>query len=188
MVDQVQIKTITIQDVIEREEEDKLIEISEGQWDEEETLGVAGGDHGEIEMEIAGEMRNYAKANNLGRVYPGDTDFILEGVPGNIILMRKPDVAFVAADRVQDKIGGYYYLAPDLAVEIISPSDRPGKVARKLGEYLRAGVKQVWLVYPESQEVIVHSGGGVTVYGINDTLHGGDELPGFSLPLKTIFG
>lgn len=102
--------------------------------------------------------------------------------------MRLPDVSFVAAARVQRITEGYYYLAPDLAVEIISPSERPGKIHKKLGDYFRSGVRQVWLVYPEKKQVVIHQPDGTaTTYSEHDTLSGAEVLPAFTLDIKSLF-
>lgn len=132
-------------------------------------------------------MGAFVEEKGLGAVYTPDTVFVLEGEPDNIITMRRPDGAFVRADRVQHIFEGYYYLAPDLAVEIISASERPGKTARKLNDYQRSGVREVWQVYPEAGEVLVYRRNKVRVYGVEDTLSGSEVLPDFELPLKSLF-
>lgn len=179
------VTAITEADVQARSQEDKLIEISRGQWEEST---IASPEHGRIGMKVGALIFNHATTNQLGEVYGADTTYVLEGSPGKVITMRLPDVSFVKAERVQRVAEGYYYLAPDLAVEIISSTERPGKVAQKLQDYLKAGVQQAWLIYPKDQEVLVYTPDGHTaVYGIEDSIPGGDLLPNFSLPVKTIF-
>ncbi len=126
------------------------------------------------------------KTHQLGRVYPGDTTYILEEDRDGVQLMRLPDVSFVAAHRVKTHDRQtYYQLAPDLAIEIISPSERAVTMRAKLREYLRAGVRQV---YPETQEVVVTlADGAVRTYDMGQTILGDDLLPGFALPVAAIF-
>ncbi|MGH7754405.1 MAG: Uma2 family endonuclease, partial [Gemmatimonadales bacterium] len=78
--------------------------------------------------------------------------------------------------------------APDLAVEVLSPDDRPGEVAAKVADYLRAGAQTVWVVDPESRTVTVHTGGGATRYAAYETLDGAPVLPNLSLPVATLLG
>ena len=105
-------------------------------------------------------------------------------------LVRIPDVSFVSWDRLPERrvprvpIAD---LAPDLAVEVISPNNTAREMERKLQEYLTAGVRLVWHVYPEPQEVHVHTAERHDVLTIDQELAGGDVLPGFALPLRQLF-
>ena len=164
------------------------LEITDGEWvgfEEGEFMG--GEEHGWIETIIIHALMSWVLKNNSGRVYPGDTVFVLDGEPGNLQVKRRPDVAFVHSDRVQ-ATRGYCYSAPDLAVEIISPSERPGAIRDKLNTYLQFGVQQVWQVYPDNRQVVVnYPDGSSKTYGISDVIPGSDLLPGFELAVKTIF-
>lgn len=166
------------------------LEIVDGEWvglSSEEDEYVGGEEHGTIEFRLLLAIGNYVVEHKLGRVYPGDTDFILQGTPHALRLKRRPDVAFVSEKRVK-KTKGYIYASPDLAIEVISPTERPGPILKKLGEYLTYGVKQVWHVYPAKQEIIVYLPDGSNhTYPITDTVPGGDVLPGFSLPIADLF-
>lgn len=165
------------------------LEIVNGDWvlSGEEDEYVGGEEHGTIEFRLLLAIGNHVVAHKLGRVYPGDTDFVLQGTPQNITLKRRPDVSFVAEKRVK-KTKGYIYASPDLAVEVISPTERPGPILKKLSEYLTYNVKQVWHVYPGRQEVIVYlPDGSSQTYKSGDFLPGGDVLPGFSLAVADIF-
>jgi len=106
--------------------------------------------------------------------------------------MRRPDVAFVSYQRwAKDQdlsSGNGWEVVPDLAVEVISPTDLAAEVMRKVYEYLEAGVVEVWLVYPELRRVHrFNSIGGITSVGPAGMLDGGDLLPGFELPLADLF-
>jgi Uma2 family endonuclease len=78
-------------------------------------------------------------------------------------------------------------MAPDLAVEVLSPGDRPGEVLGKVGDWLRAGCRVVWVIDPERRQVRVYrTDGSESVLGESDALDGEDVLPGFSCPLADL--
>lgn len=108
-------------------------------------------------------------------------------------IARGPDVSFVAwaslpdgrpparGDRVPS-------IVPDLVVEVLSESNRPGEMARKRREYFTAGVKQVWEIDPETRDAVVHTAEDVaTDIPANGSIDGGDLLPGFVLSLQELF-
>lgn len=77
--------------------------------------------------------------------------------------------------------------APDVAVEVLSPDDRPGYVRERVAEWLEAGTQAVWVVDPRKRNVTVHEAGGASVYGEQDRFPGGVLLPGFELPVHDLF-
>jgi Uma2 family endonuclease len=88
----------------------------------------------------------------------------------------------------RDEWAQYPTIVPDLAVEVVSPNDEPADVAAKVTFYVAHGVLLVWVVYPRSPRVIVHQPGQEPrTLGIADTLGGGEILPGFHLPVASIF-
>jgi Uma2 family endonuclease len=99
-----------------------------------------------------------------------------------------PDCAFMSTARqAKPTPEAYNALPPDLAVEVLSPSNTPDEIAIKVDNYLRAGVV-VWVVNPDAERVTVHRPDAPPqTYGINDTLDGGNVLPGFTLPVRDIF-
>jgi len=101
-----------------------------------------------------------------------------------------PDVGFVCGNRFPDGVPdrGFSPVPPDLAVEVISPTDRKADIAAKQELYRRAGVPLVWWVDPEKMMVTVHRlGQKPEVLDVSGTLDGGDVLPGFELELRSIF-
>lgn len=166
----------------------KHLEITDGEWvgfEEDEFVG--GERHGWLEALLLHVLVDWTLQTKAGHIYSGDTVFVLKGVPGRIELKRQPDIAFVAADRVRPS-AGCFYGAPDLAVEIISPSERPNEIQRKLQEYLASGVRQVWHVFPDTQEIVVHfPDGSAHTYRVGAVLPGGELLPGLSLNVADIF-
>jgi Uma2 family endonuclease len=180
---------ITIKDIEGMEARGITREIVNGQWVEAREEKMAGELYGAIATNLIIALGSYVKTHQLGRVYPADTTYILEEDKDGVQLMRLPDVSFVAAGRVKTHDRDtYYQLAPDLAIEIISPSERAVAMRAKIKDYLRTGVRQVWQVYPETQEVLVYlADGTVRTYDIGQTIPGGEILPGLALPVADIF-
>jgi Uma2 family endonuclease len=82
----------------------------------------------------------------------------------------------------------YWPIAPDLAVEVVSPSDRAAEVLAKVAEYLEAGTRLVWVVYPQTQKIVVYRpSADVQMLSVSDTLEGGDVVPGFACPVAEVF-
>ena len=128
----------------------------------------------------------YVRENDLGIVLGADG--MLRLTPG---LVRIPDLSFVSWGRLPGRAfprEEIWSLAPDLAVEVVSKGNTREEMARKLVNYFAAGVRQVWYIYPASGEVQVYvSADTHTTLSRQDTLDGGDVLPGFQLPLGTLF-
>lgn len=166
------------------------LEIINGEWvgiGQEGDEVTTGEEHGWIESLLIVLIGGFVLANKLGRVYPGDVTFVLEGTPDDIRLMREPDVAFVAQTNVVPT-KGFIYRAPDLAIEIISPSQSYSEMTDKIDEYFHYGSKQVWLVLPDKKQVEVHfPDRRPEKYRVGQTISGGDLLPGFTLDVGSIF-
>ncbi len=108
--------------------------------------------------------------------------------PDNV---RSPDVSFVAAGRFPEERApvGFPALAPDLAVEVLSPDDRPSEMFQKFGEYLDAGTRLVWVIDPDNRIAAAYrSTTDVRVVAETNSLDGEDVVPGFACPLKDILG
>ncbi len=145
---------------------------------------MAGARQGRIGMEIGSEIRNFAKANKLGTVYGADTSFQL------VDNTRQPDVGYVSFARFPEtgEPLGKWEIAPDLAVEVISPTNSYAEIFGKIDEYFEAGTKEVWVVEPERKVLTVyHSPMKSTILGIDDELVGTEVLPNFRLKLSEIF-
>lgn len=145
------------------------------------TMSPAGQKHGRIIMNLGVPLTQHVKTNKLGYVYGAETGFKLAADPDTV---RAPDIAFVSQEQV-DKVGdpeGYWPGAPDLAVEVLSPGDRVSEVEQKVQEYPQAGTRLVWVVSPKMRTVTVYrSLTDIEVLTENDTLDGGDVVPGFSV-------
>jgi len=124
----------------------------------------------------------------LGHLSGADGGFLISRNPDTVVA---PDVAFVRRDRlppVEQQIA-FLELAPDLAIEVLSPSDRYTDVNDKVMLYLRSGVGLVWIVDPARRTITTFSSQHPPrVFTTDDTIDGGDILPGLSLPVAGIFG
>ena len=133
---------------------------------------------------LAHQLQIYLDGNDLGELAVGDATVRLRPY-----LVRVPDVAFVLWENAPpDDAPQIPDLAPDLAVEVISPSNTPKEMARKRKEYFGAGTRLVWQVYPDRKEVEAYtSPSRPRTLRMGDVLDGGDLLPGFRLPLADLF-
>jgi Uma2 family endonuclease len=143
--------------------------------------------HGRFEINFAAPLFQHVKANNLGAVYGADTGFKLASDPDTV---RAPDAAFIRRERVEE-VGdteGYWPGAPDLAVEVISPGDTYTEVEEKVFDWLEAGTRMVIVMNPRKRTVTVYrSLTEIVVLTENDTLDGGDVVPGWSVKVRDLF-
>jgi len=145
----------------------------------------AGDEHGRITVTLTYAVAGHVMSQQLGLLHGAETGFVLSRDPDTV---RAPDLAFTRAERVSPPVRGFVPAAPDLAVEVLSPDDRPGYVREKVAEWLEAGTLAVWVVDPRERTVTVHEAGQrPSVYGEPDLLPGGDLLPGFELAVRELF-
>jgi len=144
-----------------------------------------GGTHGGIAARFATRLILWRESGHGGYVgvEPG---FVLAKEPDTV---RGPDVAYVSAERIPE--GGvpsaFWHLAPDLAVEIVSPDDTAVEFQDKVRDYLDAGTPLVWVAYPKTREILAHSKDGTARrFGPDDTLEA-ELLPGFSCRVASLF-
>jgi Uma2 family endonuclease len=149
---------------------------------EEEIEELATGENGEIAVLLTVALENYVYNNQLGWMFDGRTTFEMK--PG--LAKREPDLSFVAAGRLPNRVRDILKLAPDLAVEIVSPSDMLFDVEEKVLQYLQSGVR---LVRPVVQAVDVYrpEAHKPNTLGIDDELDGEDVIPGFKLKISALF-
>jgi Uma2 family endonuclease len=172
---------------------EQLMALPSGGWRYELVAGElkvmtpAGSRHGQIVMAIAALLGPHVRLHRLGVLFSPDTGFRLASDPDTV---RAPDVAFVCAERIPESgvPDGYFPGAPDLAVEVVSPTDRLIEVEDKVTEYFAAGARLVWVVNPKHRRVTVHAlGVPPRVLGPDDRLDGGDVVPGFDCAVREIF-
>ncbi len=147
----------------------------------------AGGLHGLIVKVLLRLLDPFALARDLGEVFADGVGYTIYRDPD---VVRIPDVSFLSRNRITDTgvPEGYIPLAPDLAVEIISPGDRAEDVYAKVREYLDAGVRLVWVLWPRHRSVTVYSSTGeMRDLREGDVLDGGDVLPGFQVRVAELF-
>jgi Uma2 family endonuclease len=138
-------------------------------------------------MRVSFALASFVYARGLGRVYAAETGFVIRRSPDTV---RAPDASFVGADRLPaGGFGpGFAPIAPDLAVEVMSPSDTIPQVWQKVDDYLGAGVRAVWVVDPARGTVAVHQPGvAARLLAGDDVLDGGAVLPGFQFPVASLF-
>ncbi len=135
---------------------------------------------------LAGYLWAYNQVHNLG-VF-GLPDNLMQLQPGLVYL---PDLSFTSWNRLPNAVAHLQRVAmygPDLAVEILSPSNTAEEMARKTRDYFSAGTQLVWIVDPDTQTIAVYAQPeSPTILGLNDTLEGGVVLPGFTLVLADFF-
>src|SRR5688500_15428079 len=143
--------------------------------------------HGRVTMRVAGPSYQHVIANNLGIVYAAETGFLIHQNPDTV---RAPDAAFVQHQRVEStgEVDGYWVGAPDLVVEVVSPTDSVGYVEEKVAEWIEAGSRLVWVISPKLRTVTVYrSLTDVSTLTEKDTLDGNDVVPGFQITVAEIF-
>ena len=139
-------------------------------------------EHGDISMSLSLFLGLHIRENELGRLYPADTDFKL----GDRLV--KPDIAFVSTARLPENRRQASPVAPDLAVEVVSPTDIQYRVAEKAFAYLNAGTRLVWIIEPVGKTVTVYrSQTDIKTLTIDDTLSGEDVVEGFSCQVAQLF-
>ena len=146
-----------------------------------------GHEHGAIVMNLGIELGNFVKPRRLGWLVASDSGVWLERDPDTV---REPDIAFTSAEKIplDARITGYAEVAPDLVVEVASPSDSRREVHDKARMWLSHGVRLVWVVRPETRTVDVYQAdGGTSTLGEEDSLDGMDVLPGFVCPVNAVF-
>ena len=141
-------------------------------------------EHGSTALNVGTAFNIYSRRRGVGEARV-ETGYTLRQGPDTV---RGPDVSFVFRPRVEGRGSGFPPGAPDIAVEVVSPSDTAAGMARKVADYLAAGSQRVWVVYPAGRRVIIHrADGSVLSYAGDDVITDEELLPGFSLPLSEIF-
>jgi len=162
-------------------EEDKRYELDEGEFILEDRPAYW---HNHVLLRLTVELANFLRATHIGEALISENVYALSPTT-----RRSPDVAVILGDRREElRNATVIHIIPDIAAEVLEPSDTVGKIRRKLKQYFEAGVKQVWLIYPETNEVEIWTG---TTFS-DRTLAGSDVLtskllPNFALPLADLF-
>ena len=138
--------------------------------------------HGEISSKLHIRLGVHVQENRLGQLYIAETTFQLDD------RAVKPDIAFVSTDQLPENREKASPVPPDLAVEVVSPSDKHYDVTEKALAYLKAGTRLVWVIEPVAKTVMVYrSETDFTVLNYEDTLTGEDVVEGFACPVAQLF-
>ncbi len=142
--------------------------------------------HGNIETNFSVALKAFVKQQKAGRVLSGEVGIYTRREPDTV---RAADVAFVSNERMaQVKSQSYLDVAPELVVEVMSPDDKWSDLMEKLDEYFSVGVKMVWVADPRKRQVYVYrSVTAVERYSEQETISGGDVLPGFTVSVAELF-
>jgi Uma2 family endonuclease len=175
---------LTAEDLLQMPEDGYRYELAKGVLIK---MTPAGAKHGTIAGRLFKLLAGFVDDRGMGVVCAAETGFKLELAPDTV---RAPDISFVSKERLPagGPPDGYWPFAPDLAVEVVSPADTAGEVMAKVIAYLEAGTRLVWVVYPKTETVVVHRPAGeARVLRGEDTLDGGELLPGFTCKVREIF-
>ena len=164
---------------------DCLVELVEG---EIVTMGLNNGMHGRMIIRLGGKLDQFAEDHSLGQVTGADAAFVLERTPDGRDTVRGLDVAFISFERFPEPLPQTIIDAvPELAVEVMSPSNTVPDIRLKVRQLLEAGTQAVWIVHPDFHEVDVHTADGAITCREGDSISGGDILPGFEIAVADIF-
>jgi Uma2 family endonuclease len=150
-------------------------------------MSPAGGTHGLLCARLAARLTVFAEDNQLGDVFGAETGFIVERDPDSVL---GADASFVSRERMATvaNVNEFLPFAPDLAVEVLSPSNTVSEMDEKIALYFAAGSRMVWIVNAKRRTVSVYTSPfEVRILREGDTLEGGDVLPGFSYELSKLF-
>jgi Uma2 family endonuclease len=152
-------------------------------------MAPAGGVHGDVTSRICRRMAEHVAGDGSGKVLVGDVGFVLE-LARDRDRVRAPDIAFVSTARLPEGRlpEGFIRGAPDVAVEVLSPSDNSVDVQQKVRDYLDAGARLVWVIAPAARTATVYrADGSARLLREGEGLDGEDVLPHLLIPLSSLF-
>src|SRR3972149_4341515 len=152
-------------------------------------MAPVGWSHGHVTGRFYRRISDHVEARDAGEVAVGDVGFVLQ-LPNDPERVRAPDVAFVSKQRLPAgrQRQGVFLGAPDLAVEVLSPTDNPVDMQQKVRDYVESGTRLEWLAAPEAKTVTVYRpDGSARLLREHEALDGEDVPPGLSIPLAQIF-
>ena len=167
------------------DEDRKGYELIHGTWVEKPTMGLEASIVSNLLQEA---ITAHVRRGGLGTVAGSEGGYQL--FPNLPKLIRKPDVSFVAKARMPSRkeVRGNGKFAPDFVAEVVSPNDECEALEQKIDEYLRAGVKLVWVVYPNTQVAYVYRPDGTAARKtVTESLDGETVLPGLTVPVADLF-
>jgi Uma2 family endonuclease len=178
------VQGVTAEQLLQMKDDGFRYDLIEGELDK---MPLAGGRHGQVAATLGSFLLVHAKHNRLGEVLAAETGFLMARNPDVVL---GPDVSFICAERVpaQGLPDGYFLGAPDLAVEVISPSQSRPSIERKAAIFLAHGAQAVVILDPKRRTATIHRPNSpVKTLNEADTLDLGFVVPGFSVPLADLF-
>ena len=155
---------------------------------EPRVMSPAAGGHGVVQGNLSRLLLPFVHERRLGRVFNDGVGYELVVLPRTV---REPDLSFVRADRLPPggiPRRGFLKMAPDLAVEVLSPDETDAELQEKIDDYQAAGTPLIWVIDPERSTVrVLDFSKPELLLRANDTLTGGDVMPGFSCPVSALF-
>lgn len=142
--------------------------------------------HGATQSNVVTQLKNQGEFRNLGKACT-EVGVVLQRSPDRV---RGPDVMFICQKSlpIRRSAEGYLETIPDLVVEVRSKNDTDTEIARKVEEYLRAGVSLIWILDPEARTIVIHRPNGPTeTLGDSQELTAGELIPGFSVSVAALF-
>ena len=165
--------------------EDRIVELVEGEIVD---MPFPNPIHAAVLITLSTAMNIFVKEKGMGRVIGGDAPVVLESNPEGRDTVRGLDIAYISSERLPGRLPRKpLRVAPDLAVEVISPSNKAEDIEKKIQQLLGAGTSLVWIVYPDLQCVAAHTIDGSVTLVESEILTGGNVLPGFEIPVSEIF-
>lgn len=148
-------------------------------------MDYTGDEHGIIESELARHLGNFVVPRRLGWVLTGEVGLYTQRAPDTV---RGVDVIMISRQRLAAPSGKALQVAPELVVEIVSPSDRWSELRSKIAEYFAIGTVWVWIVEPEKKQLLIYrTPTEFTQFTEQETVYGEGILAGFALPLSELF-
>ncbi len=177
---------LTAKDLWALSEPDGKYELVDGRIVE---MAPPGGIHGRVTARISSRLQEHVRQHGGGEVLVGDVGFVLH-LPADPERVRGPDVAFVSRERLPEGRvpEGFLQGAPDLAVEVLSPSDTSVDVQQRVRDFLEGGARLVWVMAPQARTVTVYrADGSARLLKDQEALDGEDVLPGLTISLGEVF-
>ena len=149
------------------------------------TMTPTGAAHGKIEVRLARLLDEYVEKSGIGWVLSGEVGIITKRNPDRV---RGADVAFISREQATDIPDGFLTIAPELVMEIVSPNDRWKDIRDKIEEYFAVGVKQVWIVEPQSRQILVYTSPTEAIrYRAGEKLPAAHGLSGLEIAVDRVF-
>ena len=177
---------MTVNEFLDYEDSNDLVQV-ELVRGELRVTPLPGPRHGGVCSNLLARLMPYVAERRLGRVFADGVGFRLLALPQTV---RGPDVSFVRAERMPAALAarGFLEMAPDLVVEVLSPSETASRLEEKLSDYRAAGTPLIWVIDPDQRTVMVISAGApVRWLREDDAIDGGTVVPGFRCRVAELF-